>query len=159
MVMFLTNSFLNLTVWTPEMALTTVDFPWATCPIVPMLMVAWREMTEGESGLRAEVSEERREEERHGRVQKLVAFDHLARLIEIVKMWIDILRFYGPATDLWEGNQPCMTRPSFFLLAPSCSLLLLLHRLNWTAEATWVKWKMRPFHRRSHLFRWLPRHW
>lgn len=35
MVMFLSSSFLNLTVWTPEMALTTVDFPWATWPMVP----------------------------------------------------------------------------------------------------------------------------
>ena len=36
MVMFLTSSFLNRTVMTPEMAFTTVDFPWATCPIVPV---------------------------------------------------------------------------------------------------------------------------
>lgn len=35
MVMFLSSSFLNLTVWTPEMAFTTVDFPWATWPMVP----------------------------------------------------------------------------------------------------------------------------
>lgn len=35
MVMFLSNSFLNLTVWTPEMAFTTVDLPWATWPMVP----------------------------------------------------------------------------------------------------------------------------
>lgn len=35
MVMFLSSSFLNLTVWTPEIAFTTVDFPWATWPIVP----------------------------------------------------------------------------------------------------------------------------
>lgn len=49
--MFLSSSFLNLTVWTPEMALTRVDFPCATWPIVPMLIVAWRAMTSGESGL------------------------------------------------------------------------------------------------------------
>jgi len=35
MVIFLSNSFLNRTVKTPEMAFTTVLFPWATCPIVP----------------------------------------------------------------------------------------------------------------------------
>lgn len=36
MVIFRTNSFLNRTVCTPEMAFTTVDFPCATCPIVPV---------------------------------------------------------------------------------------------------------------------------
>jgi hypothetical protein len=36
MVMFRTSSFLNLTVMTPEIALTTVDFPCATWPIVPV---------------------------------------------------------------------------------------------------------------------------
>lgn len=35
MVIFRTSSFLNLTVITPEIAFTTVDFPWATWPIVP----------------------------------------------------------------------------------------------------------------------------
>lgn len=35
MVMFLSSSFLNLTVCTPEIAFTTVDFPWATWPMVP----------------------------------------------------------------------------------------------------------------------------
>ena len=39
--MLRSSSFLKRTVWTPEMALTTVDLPCATCPIVPMLMVAW----------------------------------------------------------------------------------------------------------------------
>lgn len=34
-VIFLSSSFLNLTVWTPETAFTMVDFPWATWPIVP----------------------------------------------------------------------------------------------------------------------------
>lgn len=34
-VMFLSSSFLNLTVCTPEIAFTTVDFPWATWPMVP----------------------------------------------------------------------------------------------------------------------------
>ena len=32
------------------MALTTVLFPWATWPMVPMLIVAWREMISGDSG-------------------------------------------------------------------------------------------------------------
>ncbi len=49
-VMFLSSSFLNRTVWTPEMALTTVDLPWATWPIVPMLIVACLEMTSGDRG-------------------------------------------------------------------------------------------------------------
>jgi hypothetical protein len=35
MVMLRSSSFLNLTVCTPETAFTTVDFPCATCPIVP----------------------------------------------------------------------------------------------------------------------------
>lgn len=35
MVMLRSSSFLNLTVWTPEMAFTTVDLPCATCPMVP----------------------------------------------------------------------------------------------------------------------------
>src|SRR5580693_8689026 len=34
-VMFRTSSFLKRTVMTPEMAFTTVDFPCATCPMVP----------------------------------------------------------------------------------------------------------------------------
>lgn len=51
MVMLRSSSFLKRTVCTPEMALTTVDLPWATCPIVPMLIVAWREMTSGDSGV------------------------------------------------------------------------------------------------------------
>lgn len=51
MVIFLSSSFLKRTVCTPEMAFTTVDFPWATCPIVPILMVACREMTSGDKGV------------------------------------------------------------------------------------------------------------
>lgn len=34
--MLRSSSFLKRTVCTPEMALTTVDFPWATCPMVPV---------------------------------------------------------------------------------------------------------------------------
>lgn len=37
---------------TPDMALTTVDLPCATWPIVPMLSVAWREITSSDSGVR-----------------------------------------------------------------------------------------------------------
>lgn len=51
MVMFRSSSFLKRTVWTPEIAFTTVDLPCATCPIVPMLMVACREITSGERGV------------------------------------------------------------------------------------------------------------
>ncbi len=47
MVMLRSSSGLVRTVLTPEMALTTVDLPWATCPMVPMLMVACFEMTSG----------------------------------------------------------------------------------------------------------------
>ena len=54
--MFLTLSFLNLTVLTLEMALTTVDFPWATCPTVPMFRVAWRLITWGDKGWRVSMS-------------------------------------------------------------------------------------------------------
>lgn len=35
-VIFRTSSFLKRTVCTPDIALTTVDLPWATCPIVPV---------------------------------------------------------------------------------------------------------------------------
>jgi len=34
-VMLRSSSFLKRTVWTPEMALTTVDLPCATWPMVP----------------------------------------------------------------------------------------------------------------------------
>lgn len=42
-VIFLSSSFLNRTVRTSEIAFTTVDFPWATCPIVPIdeCITAW----------------------------------------------------------------------------------------------------------------------
>lgn len=56
MVMFLSNSFLNLTVCTPDMAFTTVDLPCATCPIVPMLIVACLAMISGDRGVRADTS-------------------------------------------------------------------------------------------------------
>lgn len=46
--MFLSNSFLNRTVCTPEIAFTTVDFPWATCPMVPMFIVACLDITSGD---------------------------------------------------------------------------------------------------------------
>lgn len=48
MVIFLSSSFLNLTVCTPEIAFTTVDFPWATWPMVPMLIVACLDITSGD---------------------------------------------------------------------------------------------------------------
>lgn len=51
MVMLRSSSFLKRTVCTPEIAFTTVDLPCATWPIVPMLMVAWREITSGDSGV------------------------------------------------------------------------------------------------------------
>lgn len=41
---------------TPEIAFTTVDFPCATCPMVPMLMVAWRLMTSGVNGVSFDAS-------------------------------------------------------------------------------------------------------
>ncbi len=55
-VMFLTLSCLNLTVLTPDTALTTVDFPCATCPTVPTLMVACRLMTCGASEVSVSMS-------------------------------------------------------------------------------------------------------
>ena len=42
--------------FTPDKAFTVVDFPWATCPMVPMLMVACREMISGVSGDSTETS-------------------------------------------------------------------------------------------------------
>ena len=42
MVMLRSSSVLKRTVCTPDIAFTTVDFPWATCPMVPTLMVACR---------------------------------------------------------------------------------------------------------------------
>lgn len=56
MVILRSNSFLKRTVCTPEMALTTVDLPCATWPIVPILMVACREITSGESADNFEMS-------------------------------------------------------------------------------------------------------
>lgn len=50
-VMLRSSSFLKRTVCTPDMAFTTVDLPWATWPIVPMLMVACREITSGDNGV------------------------------------------------------------------------------------------------------------
>ena len=37
--MLRSSSFLKRTVWTPEIALTTVDLPCATWPIVPVVWV------------------------------------------------------------------------------------------------------------------------
>lgn len=56
--MFRSSSFLKRTVWTPEMALTTVDLPWATWPMVPVVEVR------GDVFLRGKEAEE---EERGGR--------------------------------------------------------------------------------------------
>lgn len=41
------------------MALTTVDLPWATCPMVPMLIVACCEMTSGDKAVSSEGSMDR----------------------------------------------------------------------------------------------------
>lgn len=49
--MFLIFSCLNLTVWTPEIALTKVDLPCATWPIVPILIVAYLEITGTDKGV------------------------------------------------------------------------------------------------------------
>lgn len=55
-VMLRSNSFLKRTVCTPEIAFTTVDLPWATWPIVPTLMVAWRDITSGVLGVNLDTS-------------------------------------------------------------------------------------------------------
>ena len=55
-VMFLTFYCLNLTVYTPEIALTTVDFPWATWPMVPILRVACLLITCGDDAVRLGIS-------------------------------------------------------------------------------------------------------
>ena len=47
MVMFRTSSFLNRTVMTPDIAFTTVDFPWATWPIVPAIALSARAAPSG----------------------------------------------------------------------------------------------------------------
>ena len=39
----------------PDIALTTVDFPCATCPIVPMLIVACLEITSGDNGVSSSI--------------------------------------------------------------------------------------------------------
>ena len=54
--MLRSSSFLKRTVCTPEIAFTTVDLPCATWPIVPMLIVACREITSGVSGVSAATS-------------------------------------------------------------------------------------------------------
>ena len=56
MVIFLSSSFLKRTVCTPDIALTTVDFPCATCPIVPIFMVACRAIISGVRGVKVDVS-------------------------------------------------------------------------------------------------------
>lgn len=56
MVMFLSSSFLNLTVCTPDIAFTTVDLPCATCPIVPMLIVACLAIISGDKGVSTDIS-------------------------------------------------------------------------------------------------------
>ena len=56
MVIFLTFYCRNLTVSTPEIARTTVDFPWATWPIVPMLSVACLLITWGDEAVRLGIS-------------------------------------------------------------------------------------------------------
>ena len=53
--MFLNFSFELLTVLMPDIALTTVDFPCATCPIVPMLIVACLEITSGDNGVSSSI--------------------------------------------------------------------------------------------------------
>ena len=50
-VQYLLFNATDLTVCTPERALTTVLLPWATWPMVPMLIVACREITSGERGV------------------------------------------------------------------------------------------------------------
>lgn len=50
-----TNEKILLTL-TPEMALTRVDLPWATCPIVPMFCVAYLEIISGVNGVIASIS-------------------------------------------------------------------------------------------------------
>lgn len=55
-VMLRSNSFLNRTVCTPEIAFTTVDLPCATWPIVPIFIVACLLITSGESGVSAATS-------------------------------------------------------------------------------------------------------
>lgn len=55
MVMLRNFSLEDFTVLIPEIALTTVDLPWATCPIVPMLIVAYQEITSGDKGVKASI--------------------------------------------------------------------------------------------------------
>ena len=56
MVMFRTRSFECWRVSLPLSAWTTVDFPWATCPIVPMLIVACLAITSGVRGVSCLIS-------------------------------------------------------------------------------------------------------
>lgn len=55
-VMFLSSSFLKRTVCTPEIAFTTVDLPWATWPIVPILIVACLLITSGDKAVSFDTS-------------------------------------------------------------------------------------------------------
>ena len=50
--MLRSSSFLNRTVCTPEMAFTTVDFPCATWPMVPIFVVACLAMMTGDIAVR-----------------------------------------------------------------------------------------------------------
>lgn len=43
--------FNKILTFVPEIALTKVDFPWATCPIVPIFYVAYLEIISGVKGV------------------------------------------------------------------------------------------------------------
>lgn len=55
--MDLTYSSICLTVFTPDIAFTNVDLPWATWPIVPILIVAYLEIALKDSGVILAISE------------------------------------------------------------------------------------------------------
>jgi hypothetical protein len=57
-VRFLINSVLKVSVFFDEIALTSVLFPCATCPIAPIFIVACLEITSGVRGLSYAVYEE-----------------------------------------------------------------------------------------------------
>ena len=85
MVIFLSSSFLKRTVCTPDMALTTVDFPCATWPMVPMLMVACLLMTSGERAVNF-VTSLNHEISSSARVLRHMSRIHKCRLCRVPKI-------------------------------------------------------------------------
>lgn len=111
MVMLRSSSFLKRTVWTPEIALTTVDLPWATWPMVPMLIVAWREITSGDSGVNVAISYNGKPRRKNA---VSVKFKHKRLVSLLIESWLKCVR-YGLLASVWGYVYFAQNRQSFLL--------------------------------------------